>query len=209
MEDRHGPVAVRFSNPFLRPSRTSLTLSLSRCKPFQGEQKEPFNPFRSLVTSLLGQQISWLAARSITHKFVRLFFPHLPEKLPPAGSTEPKLETPFPTPHQVLDLPDRTAALRGAGLSGRKVEYVVELAERFADGRLEAKKLWAMNDDELMEVRVRSVSEGRCPVLLSRRFADGSASTSTSRLGFFPNLFFSDRRSWLYGASADGQSRCS
>ncbi|POY76284.1 hypothetical protein BMF94_0479 [Rhodotorula taiwanensis] len=141
------------------------------CKPFQGEQKEPFNPFRSLVTSLLGQQISWLAARSITHKFVRLFFPHLPEKLPPAGSTEPKLETPFPTPHQVLDLPDRTAALRGAGLSGRKVEYVVELAERFADGRLEAKKLWAMNDDELMETLVAVRGIGRWTVEMFLIFA--------------------------------------
>jgi hypothetical protein len=27
-----------------------------------------------------GQQISWLAARSITHRFIRLFDPSLPEK---------------------------------------------------------------------------------------------------------------------------------
>ncbi|GAA5988903.1 hypothetical protein JCM10908_006219 [Rhodotorula pacifica] len=141
------------------------------CKPFEGEQKEPFNPFKSLVTSLLGQQISWLAARSITHKFVRLFFPHLPEKLPPPGSTEPKLETPFPTPHQVLDLPDRTTALRGAGLSGRKVEYVVELAERFADGRLDARKLWSMNDDELMETLVAVRGIGRWTVEMFLIFA--------------------------------------
>ncbi|KAG0658600.1 hypothetical protein C6P46_005720 [Rhodotorula mucilaginosa] len=141
------------------------------CKPFQGEQNEPFNPFKSLVTSLLGQQISWLAARSITHKFTRLFFPHLPEKLPPPGSTEPRLETPFPTPHQVLDLPDRTAALRGAGLSGRKVEYVVELAERFADGRLDARKLWAMNDDELMETLVAVRGIGRWTVEMFLIFA--------------------------------------
>ena len=53
----------------------------------------------------------------------------------------------------VLDLPDRFAALRGAGLSGRKVEYVVELAERFSDGRLDARKLWSMEDKELTEVR--------------------------------------------------------
>ncbi|GAA5878381.1 hypothetical protein JCM3774_002816, partial [Rhodotorula dairenensis] len=142
------------------------------CKPFEGEQTEPFNPFKSLVTSLLGQQISWLAARSITHKFVRLFFPHLPEKLPPPGSlNEPKLETPFPTPHQVLDLPDRTAALRRAGLSGRKVEYVVELAERFADGRLDARKLWAMNDDELMETLVAVRGIGRWTVEMFLIFA--------------------------------------
>lgn len=39
-----------------------------------GEVKE-LNIFRSLVTSILGQQISWLAARSIAYKFSRLFFP--------------------------------------------------------------------------------------------------------------------------------------
>ncbi|BGP57532.1 hypothetical protein JCM8202v2_005176 [Rhodotorula sphaerocarpa] len=134
-------------------------------------QTEPFNPFRSLVTSLLGQQISWLAARSITHKFVRLFYPNLPEKLPPAGSSGPKLETPFPTPHQVLELEDRFSTLRSAGLSGRKVEYVVELAERFADGRLDAKKLWSMNDDELMETLVAVRGIGRWTVEMFLIFA--------------------------------------
>lgn len=174
------------------------------CKPFQGEQNEPFNPFKSLVTSLLGQQISWLAARSITHKFTRLFFPHLPEKLPPPGSTEPRLETPFPTPHQVLDLPDRTAALRGAGLSGRKVEYVVELAERFADGRLDARKLWAMNDDELMEVgrRARRI---RDPGLLFSDLSTPPCDLPSSTCPFSP----SNRLLSLYEASVAGQSRCS
>ncbi|GAA5939991.1 hypothetical protein JCM3775_003248 [Rhodotorula graminis] len=124
------------------------------CKPFEGDQLEPFNPFRTLVSSILGAQISWLAARAIQHKFVRLFFPHLPEKLAPPASGAPKLETPFPTPRMVLDLPDRFASLRGAGLSGRKVEYVVELAERFSDGRLDARKLWGMEDDELVETLV-------------------------------------------------------
>ncbi|GAA5853627.1 hypothetical protein JCM8547_007390 [Rhodosporidiobolus lusitaniae] len=141
--------------------RWGKVMNALKCKPFedQEELKKPFVPFRSLVSSLLGQQISWLAARSIQHKFVRLFFPDLPEKLPPPDSSTPRLETPFPTPHQVLALPDRTATLRSAGLSGRKVEYVVELAERFADGRLSAKKLWGMDDEELMKtlVEVRGI----------------------------------------------------
>ncbi|GAA6063962.1 hypothetical protein JCM10212_004810 [Sporobolomyces blumeae] len=121
------------------------------CKPFEGEQTEPFNPFKSLVSSILGQQVSWLAARSIQHKFCRLFTPSLPEKLPPPHSDLPKVEAPFPTPHQVANLEDRTATLRSAGLSGRKVEYVIELAERFVDGRLDARKLWEMDDDEVMK----------------------------------------------------------
>lgn len=132
-------------------ARWGKVMASLTCKPFEGEQTDPFNPFRSLVSSILGQQVSWLAARSIQHKFCRLFFPHLPEKAPPPGT--PGI-TPFPTPRQVVDLPERTASLRSAGLSGRKVEYIVELAERFVDGRLDAKKLWSMNDDELMQTLV-------------------------------------------------------
>ncbi|GAA5821014.1 hypothetical protein JCM3770_004471 [Rhodotorula araucariae] len=134
-------------------SRWGVVMNKLACKPFEGEN-EPFNPFRTLVSSILGAQISWLAARAIQHKFVRLFFPHLPEKLPPPDASTPRLETPFPTPRQVLDLPDRTTSLRGAGLSGRKVEYIVELAERFTDGRLDAKELWGMEDDELVKTLV-------------------------------------------------------
>ncbi|GAA5946654.1 hypothetical protein JCM3765_000333 [Sporobolomyces pararoseus] len=127
------------------------------CKPFEGEQNEPFNPFKSLVSSILGQQVSWLAARSIQHKFCRIWTPSLPEKLPPPGT--PRIEDPFPTPHQVLETPDRKETLRNAGLSYRKVEYVVELAERFADGRLDAKKLWEMEDEEVIKtlIEVRGI----------------------------------------------------
>ncbi|GAA5901024.1 hypothetical protein JCM6882_006004 [Rhodosporidiobolus microsporus] len=144
-----------------------------KCKPYEDEEelKKPFNPFRHLVSSLLGQQISWLAARAISNKFCRLFFPHLPEKLPPPDSTEPRLETPFPTPQQVLDLPDRTAALRGAGLSMRKVEYVVELAERFTDGRLSAKVLWGMNDEDLFKTLVECRGIGPWTVDMFSMFA--------------------------------------
>ncbi|GAA6025571.1 hypothetical protein JCM10207_002708 [Rhodosporidiobolus poonsookiae] len=152
-------------------SRWGIVMDKLKCKPFDDEEElsKPFNPFRSLVSSLLGQQISWLAARAIQHKFCRLFFPSLPEKLPPPDAATPRTETPFPTPHQILDLPDRTAALRGAGLSGRKVEYVVELAERFADGRLDAKKLWAMDDDELYKELVAIRGIGPWTVDIAKR----------------------------------------
>ena len=97
---------------------------------------------------------------------MRLFYPHLPEKLAKPSSAAPgahdgevkeEVESPFPTPAQILALPDMTPTLRSAGLSGRKVEYIVELAQRFHDGRLDAKKLWDMDDEEvrktLLEVR--------------------------------------------------------
>lgn len=139
-------------------------VNLNRCNASMKEKTdfnpldyiEPFNPFKSLVTSIIGQQISWLAARSVTHSFTRVFFPHLPLKLaPPVDSAPPATGTvsadpsPFPTPTQVVEMLNQVDRLRAAGLSGRKVEYVVDLAERFHDGRLDAKKLWAMSDQEV------------------------------------------------------------
>lgn len=127
--------------------------------------------------------MSWLAARSIQHKFVRLFYPHLPEKLakhvPAAktdkdgneGSEEAEEEaSPFPTPAQILALPNPVPTLRSAGLSGRKVEYVLELAERFHDGRIEAKKLWEMDDAEVGKtlLDVRGIGELSVSVLAVR-----------------------------------------
>lgn len=47
------------------------------CKPF--EQLETVHPFSALAASILGQQISSMAARTITHRFKRLFDPTLPE----------------------------------------------------------------------------------------------------------------------------------
>ena len=88
------------------------------CKPFEDDPEDGLEPgtvypFRSLCTSILGQQVSWLAARSITHKFIRLWFPDLPEKADPANPTKC-----FPTPEQIFA--SSFAVLRSAGLSGRK-----------------------------------------------------------------------------------------
>ncbi|GJJ06104.1 hypothetical protein Clacol_000293 [Clathrus columnatus] len=129
------------------------------CRPF--EHLERVEPFRTLVTSILGQQISWLAARSITHKFIRLYYPQLPEKLPPVGSTtEPKVpQDVFPTAQQVAET--EVDVLRTAGLSTRKAEYVRDLASRFADGRLTTQKLIEADDEELAKLLIEVRGIGR------------------------------------------------
>ncbi|EPT04909.1 hypothetical protein FOMPIDRAFT_85468 [Fomitopsis schrenkii] len=127
-----------------------------RCKPF--EHLERIDPFRTLVNSIMGQQISWLAARSITHKFVRLFDPSLPET-PTDHSDSASF---FPTASQVAGMDITT--LRSAGLSGRKAEYVLDLAARFADGRLSTEKLLAAEDEELYEMLTAVYGIGRWPV---------------------------------------------
>lgn len=143
------------------------------CKPFE-EQEDDLNPFRALCSSILGQQvisssalfssiisdvqcgipqISWLAARSITYKFIRLVgtseaHSALPEKPEPSAITSLTANL-FPSPAQVAACPMTT--LRAAGLSQRKAEYVQDLAQRFADGRLSAPKLMDMTDEEVMK----------------------------------------------------------
>ncbi|KAI0297077.1 DNA glycosylase, partial [Russula brevipes] len=119
------------------------------CKPF--ETLENVQPFRSVlrVITRRGQQISWLAARAIQHKFLRLFFPELPEKPDEQYWTKTRQDV-FPTAYQVATT-DLTT-LKAAGLSGRKAEYVRDLATRFADGRLTNQKLLDANDDELLEL---------------------------------------------------------
>ncbi|KAJ3937469.1 MAG: DNA glycosylase [Lentinula lateritia] len=129
------------------------------CKPF--ERLETVHPFRALVTSIIGQQISWIAARSVNHKFVRLYNPSLPEKVTdyPERADDTSF---FPTPQQVANTD--LAILRTAGLSGRKAEYVRDLASRFADGRLSTEKLLQANDDELAEMLIEVKGIGRWTV---------------------------------------------
>ncbi|RDB16738.1 DNA-3-methyladenine glycosylase 1 [Hypsizygus marmoreus] len=129
------------------------------CKPFQ--HLERVHPFRALVTSILGQQISWMAARSINHRFIRLYDPSIPEKH--TDYEEHKNPTSFfPTPQQVVETD--LATLRSAGLSGRKAEYVKDLATRFADGRLSTEKLVQASDDELAQMLIEVRGIGRWTV---------------------------------------------
>ncbi|KAJ2922743.1 hypothetical protein H1R20_g14355, partial [Candolleomyces eurysporus] len=132
-------------------SRFQDLFSKMSCRPF--EQLEQVHPFR-------GQQISWKAARSITHKFIRLYNADIPEEL--TDETRNKALDVFPSPHQVAgtDL----ALLRTAGLSARKAEYIQDLAGRFADGRLSTEKLLNSTDEELAEMLIQVKGIGRWTV---------------------------------------------
>ena len=103
------------------------------------------NLFKTITTSILGQQISWLAARSVLYKFCRHFFPDtMPEKPDFVGF--PREQWPFPTPLMVLRTSDTD--LRAAGLSFAKIKYVKDLAARFVDGRLDIRQILELDDEE-------------------------------------------------------------
>ncbi|KAL6242091.1 3-methyladenine DNA glycosylase [Rhinocladiella similis] len=99
---------------------------------------EQIDPFRSLASGIMGQQVSGAAAKSIKNKFIALF-----------NDEEGTENSKFPTPAQVAAT-DLTR-LRLAGLSQRKAEYIQGLAEKFATRELTTDMLMKATDEEVME----------------------------------------------------------
>jgi DNA-3-methyladenine glycosylase II len=81
--------------------------------------------FATLARSVVGQQISIKAAQTVWDRFAKL-----PEQM---------------TPAQILRL--KIDDMRAAGLSARKVEYLVDLALHFDNGAVHA-DAWSGMDDE-------------------------------------------------------------
>lgn len=107
--------------PMLRP-----LIEKHYCRVFCPEGlAEECDPFRSLCSSIIAQQVSGAAASSIKKKFVGLFGG-------PLDDEEVEAAVIFPTPAQVAACD--VAFLRQAGLSERKAEYIRGLAEKFANG---------------------------------------------------------------------------
>ncbi|KAK6004504.1 hypothetical protein QM012_008366 [Aureobasidium pullulans] len=122
--------------------RLAPFLAKFHCKVFDAEGlAQPIDPFRSLASGIIAQQVSGAAASSIKKKFVNLFAAS--EKHNYAGPPD------FPPPSMVAEMPIPT--LRTAGLSQRKAEYIQGLAEQFASGKLSAEMLATASDDEVME----------------------------------------------------------
>ncbi len=103
---------------------------------------EECDPFRSLCSSIMAQQVSGAAASSIKRKFVGLFNRPLDEE----KIEEAKV---FPTPAQVAA--SDVAFLRQAGLSARKAEYIKGLAEKFTSGELSTAMLIKASDEEVLQ----------------------------------------------------------
>lgn len=104
---------------------------------------EDIDPFESLCSGIMSQQISGAAAASVKKKFIGLFYP---ESSPDEKSQHHKH---FPSPAHVAS--SDTSFLRGAGLSQRKAEYIKGLAEQFASGTLTNEILAMASDEEVLE----------------------------------------------------------
>jgi DNA-3-methyladenine glycosylase II len=97
--------------------------------------------YGALLRTIVGQQLSTKAARTIHERVLGLF----------GGRT--------PTPEELLAVSEED--LRGAGLSGRKVTYIRDLAAHVKDGELELDRLDELSDEEVIEEIVAVRGLGR------------------------------------------------
>ncbi len=95
--------------------------------------------FITLARSIVGQQISVKAAQSVWDRFAKL-----PRQM---------------TPRNVLKL--KVDDMRAAGLSARKIEYLVDLALHFDSGAVHVKAWEAMGDEAIIEELVAIRGIGR------------------------------------------------
>ena len=99
--------------------------------------------FTTLARSIVGQQISVKAAQTVWDRFTHLL-----------QDASPSL-----VPADVLAL--QPQALRAAGLSTRKVEYVCDLAQHFQSGAVHVNQWEHMDDEAIIEELVAIRGIGR------------------------------------------------
>ncbi|HYG95594.1 MAG TPA: DNA-3-methyladenine glycosylase [Solirubrobacterales bacterium] len=105
------------------------------------KEERPNDAYGALLRAIVGQQLSTKAARTIYLRVIDLF----------GGTT--------PSPEQLLEAPEED--LRAAGLSGRKTEYVRDLASHILSGELELDRLDELGDEEVIEEIVAVRGLGR------------------------------------------------
>ena len=95
--------------------------------------------FQTLARAIVGQQISVKAAQSVWNRFVAAH-----------GAVTPMVIA--------ASDPER---LRGCGLSGQKSGYILDLAARFHDGRLQPARWTRLGDEALIDELIQVKGIGR------------------------------------------------
>jgi DNA-3-methyladenine glycosylase II len=116
----------------LRAADDTLARIIDERGPLDAERRRrgrPPDAYGALLRSIVGQQLSTKAARSIYGRLVDLF----------GGST--------PSPQELLDADPEV--VRSVGLSRAKVNYVRSLAEHVLSGELELERLPDLSDEEV------------------------------------------------------------
>jgi DNA-3-methyladenine glycosylase II len=111
-------------------------------------EERPADAYGALLRAIVGQQLSTKAARTIYLRVLNLF----------GGRT--------PAPERLLEASEEE--LRGCGLSGRKVEYIRDLASHVLSGELELDRLDELPDEKVIEeiVAVRGLGQWTAEMFL-------------------------------------------
>ena len=135
----------------LRTADPALGAVIDRVGTFKLVPRAEGSHFDHVVRSIVGQQLSGKAAQTIYQRVLDL----------KSGRA--------PTPADFLKIP--VAKLRAAGLSGRKTEYIKELAQRTHEGSLAILKIHEMEDAAVMEtlVSVRGIGPWTAQMVLMFR----------------------------------------
>ena len=117
----------------------------------------------ALMSSIISQQISTAAARSIKRKFTEYF-----GGLDVATTSESNLPSRYPTTDEVLNI--EIEKLRGLGLSSQKATYIKSVAEFYKNNNLfgieksNSNKLLELSDEELIKELTKIKGVGRWTV---------------------------------------------
>ena len=107
---------------------------ISQIGPMSIEKRRRGRPkgdaYGALLRAIVGQQLSVKAAATIFDRVLAIFGGRMP------------------TPQELLDAD--VSELRGAGLSGRKVEYLKDLAARTISGELELDRFSELDDETIV-----------------------------------------------------------
>jgi DNA-3-methyladenine glycosylase II len=107
-----------------------LVRRIGRLVPAQRRRGRPDDAYGSLVRTIVGQQLSTKAARSIYGRLTALF------------------DERAPTPEELISTDEEL--LRACGLSRPKVRYLRDLAERVVSGGLDLRALHDQSDEEVI-----------------------------------------------------------
>ncbi|KAK4121323.1 DNA glycosylase [Parathielavia appendiculata] len=148
--------------------RMKPLIAKHHCRIFSPEGlAEQIDPFEALCSSIISQQVSGAAAKSIKARFIALF--NTPGQTTTDAADATTTPPIFPSPAAVA----RTAleTLRTAGLSQRKAEYLQGLAQKFSSGELTAQMLADAPYDEILEKLTAVRGLGRWSVEMFACFA--------------------------------------
>ncbi|MDA0831720.1 MAG: DNA-3-methyladenine glycosylase [Planctomycetota bacterium] len=135
MNEEQIKIAIRH----LRKSDALLKAQIDRIGPFTLKLQR--DRFDVLVRSIISQQISTAAARSIRQRLMDRIAPQKP------------------TPEVLRAL--SAQELRSVGISPQKAGYLHDLSEKVADGSVRIKRLGRMSDEEVIEELVQVKGIGR------------------------------------------------